>query len=25
LNTYTEVFGDDDAEYLKAELAKIKI
>jgi integrase len=24
LNTYTEVFGDNDAEYVKAELAKVK-
>ena len=24
LNTYTEVFGDDDADYVKAELAKIQ-
>jgi integrase len=24
LNTYTEVFGADDAEYIKAELAKVK-
>jgi hypothetical protein len=24
LNTYTEVFGDNDDEYIKAELAKVK-
>jgi integrase len=24
LNTYTEIFGDDDDEYIKSELAKIK-
>ncbi len=24
LNTYTEVFGDNDADYVSAELAKVK-
>ena len=24
LNTYTEVFGDDDADYIKSQLAKVK-
>jgi len=24
LSTYTEVFGDNDADYIKAELAKVK-